>query len=211
MQEERAAHHGCRLKHGRQGGGDTAGRTDGGRWRRWWLGGSRVKHRQEKGDGKNGDEGNFMSDQREKWASSGAAPVELSSFTVRPSWISCHNFPVNPSEASLICEALAVEVAFSKYKMRRRFQKEELESGRSLVEEKNVNTEQIVLLQSNLHHLAVQTQVSEFSQFKDVRPSVRRKTEWLQRRNKIGRLHHRNGTGPQLAQNRPVSPNRARL
>lgn len=52
MQEERAAHQGCRLKHGRQGGGDTAERTDGGRWRRWWLGGSRVKHRQGEGDGK---------------------------------------------------------------------------------------------------------------------------------------------------------------
>lgn len=58
--------------------------------------------------------------------------------------------------------------------MRRRIQKqeeEELESGRSLVEEKkgrmcifcNVNTEQIVLLQSGLHHPVVQTQVSEFS------------------------------------------------
>lgn len=50
MQEERAAHQGCRLKHGRQGGGDTAERTDGegGGWV-----GSAVKRRQEEGDGTN--------------------------------------------------------------------------------------------------------------------------------------------------------------
>lgn len=61
-----------------------------------------------------------------------------------------------------------------KWHFQKRFQKaeeEDLESGRSLVgEEKgkmcifcNVNTEQIVLLQFNLHHPVVQTQVSEFS------------------------------------------------
>lgn len=83
MQEERAAHHGCRLKHGRQGGGggDTAGRTDGGRWRRWWLGGSRVKHRQEEGDGKKMEmkENLCLWDLRggaERWASSIAALVK---------------------------------------------------------------------------------------------------------------------------------------
>lgn len=44
MQEARAAHQGCRLKHGRQGGGDTADGGGGG-----WVGvGSNVGKR--KGD-----------------------------------------------------------------------------------------------------------------------------------------------------------------
>lgn len=80
MQEERTAHQGCRLKHGRQGGGDTAERTDGGRRRRWWLGGSRVKRRQEEGGGKNMEmkESLHLHDLRggaERRASSVAAPV----------------------------------------------------------------------------------------------------------------------------------------
>lgn len=103
MQEERAAHQGCRLKHGRQGGGDTS-RED--RWREtekvaagWERGQTQTRGGgwNEHGDGGIFTPSGFERRSRETGFTRRGPGGDLSPFTVRPSWVSCHNGPVNPS------------------------------------------------------------------------------------------------------------------